>query len=961
MAVITFYYQNVRGLRTKTSMFRRNISLNCYDVVCLTETWLIEGIRDCELFDDRYLIWRRDRNYSETNQSLGGGVLIAVRRHLPAEVRYEWCSSAEDIWITLVLQHTKPNLAYNIHICTVYMCHQSMGNSFSEQLNIFSEKLVDIVLNNATDKFLILGDFNLPNLDWIQTNSDKFLVPNNIQGNTQIDFVDKLNLCNLSQFNSYRNCKNRILDLVFSNNDIAISNCIDPLVPEDPYHKSLVISVDLVGIRTLSLKPRNKIIYQNGDYESISNGLDAINWDYELNKRSMEDATDFFYSVLYDLRKKHIPNKVVKWSQKHPPWYKSPLLKILKEMRKYHRKFKKYKNKSDYNSFLILRERAKFLENELYSIYINNTEANIGRNPQTFWSYVKSLNLANSYPSVMKYGHRTSSDGIDICNMFANYFHSTFAINNNSQNKSEDIQEDLNNSISNIADVEIHASEIHRLLKDLDQNKSPGPDTIPAILIRKCAKSLTMPLSLLFEKSFKEGVVPNIWKSVYITPIFKKGAKDKVDNYRPISKLCLFAKVLEKIVHRQLYSVLKQDFIGEQHGFLKNKSTTSNLILCNDYISKHMSEPSQVDVIYTDYMKAFDRIDHIILLRKLQSAGIRGNLFRWFSSYILNRNQTVALNGYASSNMPIPSGIPQGSLLGPLLFVIFINDITKCFTYSKILLFADDLKILHTIRSVDDAYNLQKDLDSFQNYCTQYKLSLNISKCFICSYTRKVQPINYDYKIYGTSLTRVNNIRDLGITFDSKLLFDTHIDNIVRKASKALGFILRVSAEFKDIKTLKILYCTFVRCHLEYASQVWNPVYDTYVTRIERIQKRFLKYLQYRCKDDITGYVEQCRKYHMLPLYERRRIADLIYLSKIVNGLVDSPDILNNITLKVPKLTVRVPVPLYVSSSKTKYRKNSFFARASRSLNIAVQECDIDLFFTSVSKLKRVMSQKFFQ
>ncbi|CAK1578679.1 unnamed protein product [Parnassius mnemosyne] len=256
--------------------------------------------------------------------------------------------------------------------------------------------------------------------------------------------------------------------------------------------------------------------------------------------------------------------------------------------------------------------------------------------------------------------------------------------------------------------------------------------------------------------------MPRIWKSAYVTPIYKKGPNDQVDNYRPISKLCLFAKVLERIVYDQLYAALKHTLSFQQHGFVNGRSTTTNLILCSDYLSEHMSEPSQVDVVYTDYSKCFDRIDHLLLLHKIQSVGIRSNLYRWFTSYVQNRSETVALNGYTSKAMPIPSGVPQGSLLGPLLFNIFVNDIITCFKYSKIIFYADDMTILSPITSLESAYHLQEDLGRFENYCLYNKLDLNISKCYICTYTRKTKPIIFRYTIKHIDITRVKTIRDLG-------------------------------------------------------------------------------------------------------------------------------------------------------------------------------------------------------
>lgn len=375
----------------------------------------------------------------------------------------------------------------------------------------------------------------------------------------------------------------------------------------------------------------------------------------------------------------------------------------------------------------------------------------------------------------------------------------------------------------------------------------------------------------------------------------------------------------------------------------------------------HMSEPSQVDVVYTDYSKCFDRIDHFILLRKLQSVGIRGDLYRWFTSYVENRCQTVALNGYTSSTMVIPSGVPQGSILGPLLFIIFVNDISSCFINSKIILYADDMKILCPIKSLESAKNLQEDLARFEEFCFANRLDLNVSKCYICSFTRKLNPIIYDYKLKNSDIIRVNFIRDLGIIFDSKLLFDKHIDYIVNKASKALGFILRISVDFTSLKTYKILYCAFVRSHLEYASQVWNPAFDIYITRIERIQKRFLRFLQFKTRKYVTNYEKRCQKFHILPLYKRRHIADLAYLLKIANGLVDCPELLEQIGMRVPYASCRRPCVIDVPCAKTCYRRNSYLLRAARSFNNLAKDHEVDLFNTSTSQLKRLLASIFFK
>lgn len=251
-----------------------------------------------------------------------------------------------------------------------------------------------------------------------------------------------------------------------------------------------------------------------------------------------------------------------------------------------------------------------------------------------------------------------------------------------------------------------------------------------------------------------------------------------------------------------------------------------------------MEGHAQVDVIYTDYSKCFDRIDHHVLLEKLLSVGIHGDLFRWFTSYINNRTQAVVLHGYTSAWCTIPSGVPQGSILGPLLFTLFISDIKRCFKHSYVLLYADDMKVHKVISNLTDTQQLQDDLHRFAEYCTRNKLQLNVTKCYHVAFTRRQSVIDSKYTINSESISKVATVKDLGIIQDSKLLYDQHIDDIVNKAFRALGFIMRTTACFRSLKPIKMLYCSFVRSHLEYASQVWNPQYGIYRVSLKSTSNR---------------------------------------------------------------------------------------------------------------------------
>lgn len=378
----------------------------------------------------------------------------------------------------------------------------------------------------------------------------------------------------------------------------------------------------------------------------------------------------------------------------------------------------------------------------------------------------------------LNYNNQSLTSRESICEAFSLYFHSNFL--DSSSNTNYICAPPLESASSfDISSISVSVDHVKKLLTNIDSSKAAGPDNISPKFLIRCAKTLALPVAILFRKSLACSIVPKIWKSAFITPVHKKGDKTEVVNYRPISKLCVIAKILERIVYDQVYSALKHAFSPFQHGFLRGKSTVTNLILLNDFLTAAMDKGNQVDVIYTDYNKAFDRIDHFILLQKLNSMGIRGDLLRWFSSYLENRSQAVALHNYTSSWISVPSGCPQGSLLGPLLFTVYVNDIDACLRSSKLLCFADDMKIFAAISSLDDMSALQADLRRLEDYCQSKQLDLNPAKCSVVTYSRKRSVLMTSNSLNGQALPRCNSVRDLGVYHDSRLIFDSHVDAIV--------------------------------------------------------------------------------------------------------------------------------------------------------------------------------------
>jgi len=250
-----------------------------------------------------------------------------------------------------------------------------------------------------------------------------------------------------------------------------------------------------------------------------------------------------------------------------------------------------------------------------------------------------------------------------------------------------------------------------------------------ADLLKQCIEVLCVPLKILFDKSFSSGHFADRWKVASVTPILKSGPKNNISNYRPITKISNLAKLFERIVAHKLSFLVKAYISTSQNGFVAGRSTTTNLVVFSNYCIHAFDMRSQVDAIYTDFAKAFDKVSHSALLAKLARLGIHSALLNWIKSYLHHRFYRVNINGKFSDFYLATSGLPQGSAMGPLLFIIFINDVRFCLS-SECLLYADDLNIFKSIKLATDVQLVQHDLDSLSSWCSRYSLHLNISKCF---------------------------------------------------------------------------------------------------------------------------------------------------------------------------------------------------------------------------------------
>jgi Reverse transcriptase (RNA-dependent DNA polymerase) len=422
-----------------------------------------------------------------------------------------------------------------------------------------------------------------------------------------------------------------------------------------------------------------------------------------------------------------------------------------------------------------------------------------------------------------------------------------------------------------------------------------------------------------------------------LTPIYKSGGRSNIANYRGIAILSTIPKLFEKIVCDKLYEVLSLNFHDEQHGFMKNRSINSNLMIYTKIIFEAMENGSQIDSIYTDFSKAFDSVDHKILLHKLEALGFSGNFLNWISSYLSGRTQNVRILSKISNSVFVTSGVPQGSHLGPLLFNLFICDLSFILKDINHLFYADDLKIFHEIKNKDDAFFLQNKLDDLVKWCNTNKLNLNIDKCHSISFTRKKTKIEFTYNLDNKNLDKVSKILDLGILLDDKLTFKAHYDMIISKAKGLLGFVKRRAKEFDNVWVTKQIYFTYVRTKLEFGSIIWMPYTDDYIAKFESIQKQFLLFALrhlYNPSDylRLPSYENRLKIINLESLQARRENLSAIFIFNILHNGVNSAVLKDNVKINNNRLT-RISRYLVETIHSSSYGMNNPLNRGIRLFN----------------------------
>ena len=553
-------------------------------------------------------------------------------------------------------------------------------------------------------------------------------------------------------------------------------------------------------------------------------------------------------------------------------------------------------------------------------------------NPKYFYSYAKKAAKPKSRVGrLFDAQGDLQKDPKTMANLLQDQYAGVFS---NPENDSKKIPSSPNRSKVQIEDIEFSQKDIEEAIDEIKENSACGQDDIPAIVLKRCKQTLSKPILIILKHSINTGHVPAAYKKQFITPVHKKKSRALPENYRPISLTSHIIKILERILRNKLVDHLVGNCLlcKKQHGFRKGRSCLTQLLAHIDEILLNSLDGADTDVIYLDYQKAFDKVDHEILLEKVKSHGIKGKLYTWLVNYLKDRVQVVVVKGEHSYQTHVKSGVPQGTVLGPLLFLIYINDLENCIIDSTLSCFADDSRIKKKILHTADTDDLQADLNKVEVWSSENNMSLHDEKFeLLCHSVHKPNliselPFHQQYFQYttkkGVEINPQTTVKDLGVLVTADISWTPHINSIIESARRMSAWSLSVFMDRSETTMLTLLK-SMIRSRLEYNSPLWSPSKITDIQALESIQRSFTSKID-TCRN--LNYHKRLIKLKLMSLQRRRERYTIIHVFKVLQGI--SPNDTNiKFTYNDRRGIQAVMPPLYRhASSKAQQRYDTSFS-----------------------------------
>ena len=800
--------------------------------------------------------------------------------------------------------------------------------STSEEFQLFREQL-DYIKTHHKGKKLpsahVLGDFNFKDIDWPDRLSKSGSTLSQSEGQILIDIM---NDHGLEQMVHFPTREKNTLDLILATLPGQFQDVHSPDKLSDHDIVSGTLRIFIPPIK----KPRRKVyLYQKGDYESMrKDTLEFAKEKYfngHSDTRSVQENFDLLTSFIQDSADKHIPSKTSR-SVSSIPWITPEIRRKIRRKNKTHAKAKKTGSSKLRSKFETLRREIKADVRKQHDLNVNNLVGDVKANPRDFYRYINSQkkDTQGIPPLKRKNGKGVAQSDLEKAEEFNGQFTDVFSKNEHTQVPL------LDRCAPFMNDIAVSKDGVIKLLKGLNPSKALGPDELHPRVLKELATELGPVFAHLFQQSIDTGEIPKEWSPANICPLFKKSDRSLACNYRPVSLTCVPCKLLEHIVcsnimaHLDEYKLLSD----RQHAFRKGHSCETQLTtVINDW-AKILDNRGQVDTFILDFEKAFDTPPHELLKSKLFRYGIGGKTLKWIDSFLCFRQQRVVVNGVKSDWAPVVSGVPQGTVLGPLLFSLYINDISSDIE-SEIRLFADDCVCYREIKDEEDTLKLQRDIDRLGSWARKWGMRFQPVKCNMMQLTRKrINKIHASYTLEGTNLENVESIKYLGVTITSDLRWNTHVSNVCTKANRTLGFLRRnLYSCPQEVK--EAAYKGLVRPVLDYGSSVWDPPGVVLQEELESVEKRAARFVtgNYNYETgSMTGILGQLK---WESLKKRRKDNRLILLYKGLKGKASVPT--DDLIPKTRRCRNQHSMAFQTPIANTDVYKGSFFPQTIRDWN----------------------------
>lgn len=845
--------------------------LQTIDIITFTETWLDVSLEALVKLDNYNAIYKHKSKNKE-----GGGLAIYIANGMNFITRNDLKVPLEkqELYDCLFIEVVFPQKCKNIVIGVFYRSpsHNSENDFIADINNIFDQ------ISHENKEVILLGDSNI---DLLKYRNHK----------PASDYLDMLTSASYSPTITLptRVTSNSatLIDHIFKKQS-TLSYVSGTLTNDITDHFMNFILLNVASVKTHVPKKITFRPYSDKNIKAMNQALTQHNWVNVISFNNPCQAYDEFIKTYILYLNTYIPEKTVNFNPfKHKinRWITKGILKSMKTRDKLYNKWRQAKCQMRQRD---LEQQYKSYRNQLTALikiakknYWQNVFEESKHDMKVTWKNInnilKKTSNKSDIPTIIKDAEKTYTAQKEISNAF-NSFYSQIGTN-----LAHKIKKSMINPKHYLPDINLPNSfallptcteEIIKIVKNFKPKISCGYDSISPKLLCQTYTGILEPLVYIINQSLITGIVPQNMKLAKVIPIYKSGDSSQIKNYRPISLLPSFSKILERIVYNRLYEfLLKHNILtSSQYGFRTGMSTELAILELQDRIAENLSNKKHCIGMFLDLSKAFDTLNHSILLTKLEHYGIRGIALSWFKSYLSNRQQFTSINDNVSTTANITCGVPQGSILGPLLFLIYINDITNASSIPNLILFADDTNLIFENKDLSLLVkNVNDEINLIAEWFKSNMLSLNIEKTKWIHFLKKTQTNNVpiSVKIDGIEISQVKSINFLGITIQNNLQWEEHIAIKANKIAKVNSILYRLK-HFIPEQTKLNIYNALISPHLNYGLSAWGSATQSALKRLIVLQKKSLRAIsnsKYNC--------------HTNPLFKRYNVIKLEDIFKL--------------------------------------------------------------------------------